>query len=64
MAKNKGSRITITMECHCKSNNNIKRKNGIFRYTSTKNKRNTPNRIILKKFCPNCNKHTLFKEIK
>lgn len=64
MTKNKGSRITITMECSCKSNNSMKRNNGVFRYTSTKNKRNTPSRITLRKFCPNCNKHNLFKEIK
>ena len=65
MAKNKGSRITITLEC---PNRNLKntnqRRKGIFRYTTTKNRRNTPNRIELKKFCPNCNCHQVFKEIK
>ena len=65
MAKNKGSRILITLECSSKNlHNNHLRKKGIFRYTSTKNRRNTPNRIELKKFCPNCNSHQLFKEIK
>lgn len=65
MAKNKGSRITITLECSCRNSiNTNQRKKGIFRYTSTKNRRNTPNRIELKKFCPNCNKHEFFKELK
>nr|YP_009295322.1 ribosomal protein L33 [Dasya binghamiae]AOH77334.1 ribosomal protein L33 [Dasya binghamiae] len=69
MAKNKGSRIIITLECSCRSinKNNIdktKRKKGIFRYTSSKNRRNTPARLELKKFCPYCNTHKQFKEIK
>nr|YP_009393101.1 ribosomal protein L33 [Bostrychia moritziana]ARW61663.1 ribosomal protein L33 [Bostrychia moritziana] len=69
MGKSKGARINITLECECrnnqKNNKNInKRKSGIFRYTSTKNKKNTPNRIEIKKFCPNCNSHKIFKEIK
>lgn len=66
MAKNKGSRITITLECTCRNidNNNIQRKKGIFRYTTSKNRRNTPARLELKKFCPYCNLHASFKEIK
>nr|QCI08051.1 ribosomal protein L33 [Plumaria plumosa] len=67
MGKSKGSRIVITLECECRNNISLqqnKRKAGIFRYTSSKNRRNTPIRLELKKFCPNCNKHTQFKEIK
>nr|QHO64171.1 ribosomal protein L33 [Lympha mucosa] len=64
MGKNKGARITITLECSCDLSNSEKRKPGIFRYTSSKNRRNTPNRIELKKFCKHCNKHVNFKEIK
>lgn len=65
MGKNKGARITITLECECRNlSSNVKRKPGIFRYTSSKNRRNTPNRLEIKKFCPNCNKHSHFKEIK
>nr|YP_009295781.1 ribosomal protein L33 [Schimmelmannia schousboei]AOM64716.1 ribosomal protein L33 [Schimmelmannia schousboei] len=65
MGKNKGARITITLECTCRnSQNNIVRKPGIFRYTSSKNRRNTPARLELNKFCPNCNCHCKFKEIK
>ncbi|MEN9240555.1 MAG: 50S ribosomal protein L33, partial [Thermostichales cyanobacterium SZTDM-1c_bins_54] len=29
-----------------------------------KNRRNTTARLELKKYCPNCNKHTVHKEIK
>nr|YP_009497961.1 ribosomal protein L33 [Gracilaria changii]ART65225.1 ribosomal protein L33 [Gracilaria changii] len=65
MSKNKGARITITLECPCRNLINIhKRKKGIFRYTSTKNRKNTPNRMELMKFCPICNEHKKFKEIK
>nr|YP_009397236.1 ribosomal protein L33 [Thuretia quercifolia]ARW66422.1 ribosomal protein L33 [Thuretia quercifolia] len=69
MAKNKGARIIITLECPCKNNNrtnqeNNKRKKGIFRYTTSKNKRNNPSRLEIKKFCPYCNCHEMFKEIK
>ena len=67
MGKNKGARIVITLECSCRTlekSIDEKRKKGIFRYTSSKNRRNTPTRIELKKFCPNCNKHAEFKEIK
>lgn len=65
MTKNKGSRIIITLECSNRTLNNIQqRKKGVFRYTSTKNRKNTPNRIEIKKFCPNCNHHHIFKEIK
>nr|YP_009399511.1 ribosomal protein L33 [Dictyomenia sonderi]ARW69117.1 ribosomal protein L33 [Dictyomenia sonderi] len=64
MGKNKGSRITITLECECKNNKSIKRRNGIPRYTTSKNKRNTPNRLEIKKFCTYCNTHNTFKEIK
>nr|YP_009314117.1 Ribosomal protein L33 [Izziella formosana]SCW22371.1 Ribosomal protein L33 [Izziella formosana] len=65
MAKSKGARITITLECDCRNGaNQDKRRNGIERYTSSKNRRNTPNRIELKKFCKQCNSHAVFKEIK
>lgn len=65
MGKNKGARIVITLECSCRNIQSInKRKKGIFRYTTSKNRRNTPNRLEIKKFCPYCNKHDIFKEIK
>nr|YP_009774082.1 50S ribosomal protein L33 [Caulacanthus okamurae]QIZ74699.1 50S ribosomal protein L33 [Caulacanthus okamurae] len=65
MAKNKGARIIVTLECECKHTKNNKiEKSGTFRYTTSKNRRNQPNRLELKKFCPNCNCHSNFKEIK
>lgn len=66
MAKTKDSRIIISLKCtEC---NSLKSKNIPIRkkitYTTTKNRRNTPERLELKKFCPNCNFHTIQKEIK
>jgi large subunit ribosomal protein L33 len=64
MAKNKGTRILITLECtECRSNLN-KRSSGVSRYLTQKNRRNNPQRLELKKYCPNCNRHTVHKEIK
>lgn len=57
----KGNRIQIILECteHKKSG-----KKGISRYFSTKNKKNTPNRIELRKYNSILRKYTLHKEIK
>ena len=64
MAKSKGTRILVTLECsECKKNTN-KRSAGVSRYSTTKNRRNDPNRLELKKYCPHCNIHTLHKETK
>lgn len=59
--KNKGNRIQVILECteHKKSG-----LNGISRYITTKNKKNNPNRLELKKFNPFMKKMTLHKEIK
>ncbi|MBI3079874.1 MAG: 50S ribosomal protein L33 [candidate division NC10 bacterium] len=48
-------REIITLEC-----TDCKRRN----YSSTKNKRNTPDRLEMKKYCRWCRKHTLHKETK
>ena len=64
MAKQKGSRIIIHLECTtCRTNTN-KRSEGVSLYTTIKNRRNTPARLELKKFCPHCNSHTIHKETK
>jgi len=64
MAKNKGVRIVITLECtECRSNP-AKRSAGVSRYTTQKNRRNTTERLELKKFCTHCNGSTVHKEIK
>jgi len=48
-------RDIITMSCtDCKNKN----------YTTTKNKKTTPDKLELKKFCPTCRKHTAHKETK
>ncbi|MBI3358508.1 MAG: 50S ribosomal protein L33 [Nitrospirae bacterium] len=45
----------ITMACpECKERN----------YSTTKNKKNDPERLELKKFCRRCRKHTPHKEVK
>jgi large subunit ribosomal protein L33 len=64
MAKNKGVRIVVTLECtECRTNPN-QRSPGVSRYSTMKNRRNTTARLELKKFCPHCNAHTVHKEIK
>ena len=59
MAKTKGLRVIITLECtECRINTQ-KRSNGVSRYTTTKNRRNTANRLEIKKICKYCNSHTI-----
>lgn len=56
MAKSKGVRIRVTLE--------HKSELGVYRYHTTKNRRNTTNRLELKKYSPVTKKHELFREIK
>lgn len=67
MAKNKGGRVIITLRCISCNNDttgNEQRRSRKIDYTTTKNRRNTPDRLEVKKYCPNCNVHASFKEIK
>lgn len=64
MGKQKGSRIIIHLECTNCSKNSHKRAEGVSRYTTTKNRRNTPVRLEHKKYCRYCNSHTIHKETK
>lgn len=64
MAKNKGARIFITLECTKCRTNLEKRSPGVSRYLTSKNRRNTPAKLELLKHCPYCNEHTVHKEIK
>lgn len=65
MGKSKGTRITVTLECLCENTSGqLANRNRTFRYTTTKNRRNTPNKLRLKKYCPKCNRHNFFQEIK
>ena len=46
---------TITLQCNdCKERN----------YTTKKNKKNDPDRLELRKYCPRERKHTLHRETK
>ena len=66
MAKSKGVRIIVTLECtECRTATAAeKRSSGVSRYTTTKNRRNNPERLELMKFCPQLNRMTLHREIK
>ncbi len=57
----KGNRVQVILEC---TEHKHSGKPGTSRYITTKNKKNTPERIELKKFNPILNKVTLHKEIK
>jgi len=60
MAK-KGNRVQVILECTEHRKVGIE---GISRYYTVKNKRNTTERLILKKYNPKLKKHTLHKEVK
>ncbi len=48
-------RVKVTLACtECKQRN----------YNTVKNKKNTPDRLELNKYCPFCRKHTLHRETK
>ena len=50
-----GARVKITLRCNeCKQRN----------YNTMKNKKNTPDRIEMKKYCRFCRKHTVHTETK
>ena len=60
MAK-KGSSVQVIMECTEHKNSGLP---GTSRYITEKNKKNTPERLELKKFNPIMKKVTVHKEIK
>ena len=60
MAK-KDNRIQVILECTEHKNSGLP---GMSRYITTKNKKNTPARIELKKYNPILKKMTVHKEIK
>jgi large subunit ribosomal protein L33 len=60
MAK-KGNRIQVILEC---TEHKTSGKPGMSRYITTKNRKNTPDRLELKKFNPVLNKVTIHREIK
>ena len=60
MAK-KGNRVQVILECIEHKNSGLA---GTSRYITTKNKKNTPDRLEIKKFNPIMKKNTVHKEIK
>lgn len=61
MAKKKGDRVQIILECTEQKKTGVP---GISRYITTKNKKNTPKKMELKKYNPYLKKVTVHKEIK
>ncbi|WP_093396537.1 50S ribosomal protein L33 [Thermodesulforhabdus norvegica] len=48
-------RVHVILACsECKNRN----------YTTTKNKKTTPDKLAFRKYCPKCRKHTVHKETK
>ncbi len=60
MAK-KGNRVQVILEC---TEHKTSGQPGTSRYISEKNKKNTPERLELKKYNPILKKYTIHKEIK
>ena len=60
MAK-KGNRIQVIMECTEQKTTDIP---GTSRYITTKNRKNTPERLEKKKYNPNLKRVTVHREIK
>ena len=60
MAK-KGSRVQVILECTEHKTSGLP---GTSRYVTEKNRKNTPDRVELKKYNPIMKKYTLHKEIK
>ncbi len=61
MAKSKGNRIQVILQCTEHKESGMP---GMSRYITTKNKKNTPDRVELKKLNPVLKRMTLHKEIK
>jgi large subunit ribosomal protein L33 len=59
--KSKGGRQQVILECTEMKEMGLP---GTSRYITTKNKKNTPDRLELKKYNPTLRKHTVHKEIK
>lgn len=61
MAKKKGDRVQVILECTEQKKTGVP---GISRYITTKNKKNSPSKLELKKYNPYLKKVTVHKEIK
>ena len=55
MARRRDNRLLITLGCgECRERT----------YATSKSRRNDPQRIELKKYCPRCRVHTLHREVR
>ncbi|RYD51000.1 MAG: 50S ribosomal protein L33 [Sphingobacteriales bacterium] len=61
MAAKKGNRVQVILECTEHKTTGLP---GTSRYITVKNKKNTPERIELKKYNPIMKRYTVHKEIK
>jgi len=61
MAKSKGNRIQVILEC---TEHKDSGKPGTSRYITTKNRKNSPDRLERMKYNPILKKYTLHREIK
>ena len=59
--KGKGNRVQVVLECTEQRGSGVP---GMSRYITTKNKKNTPDRMERKKYNPNLKKITVHREIK
>jgi large subunit ribosomal protein L33 len=59
--KSKGNRIQVILEC---TEHKDSGRPGTSRYISNKNRKNTPERLELKKYNPILKKYTVHREIK
>ena len=59
--KAKGDRVQVILECTEQKASGVP---GMSRYITTKNRKNTTERLELKKFNPYLKKYTIHKEIK
>lgn len=59
--KTKGNRVQVILECTEQKLSGVP---GISRYVTTKNKKNTPERLELKKYNPYLRRVTVHREIK
>ena len=59
--KSKGNRIQIILECTEHKSSGMR---GTSRYVTEKNRKNTPDRLEIKKYNPILKKYTVHKEIK
>ncbi|MBF0298957.1 MAG: 50S ribosomal protein L33 [Oligoflexia bacterium] len=57
----KGSRVVVHLQCTTCITSGLP---GVSRYSTTKNKKTTPDRLEFKKYCKFERKHTVHKEIK